>query len=205
MKLIKLLLIAVVFMVNVAIARPALADRPPVEQNSDYIAITKALSSLTQAQEADALPEGMTQADAQAQITRLQYQKYVMETGSDTICRNDTAQPIAIYGEKPKKSTATFDQVLYLLPAGEETDDDFVCSGVYLPSDVKVAGLPVNSAAAVKILDGTQLVLTEDPDTGAIGLNIPPANIFKAGDVNWEIPDLTQADLTNQFPTAPLD
>jgi hypothetical protein len=205
MKLIKLFLVAIVFIVNVAIARPALADPPPIDQNPDYVAITEELSNLTQARDTETPPEGMTLADVQRQINGLQYQKYIMETGKDTICRNDTTQTVAIYGERPKKSTATFDQVMYLLPPGEETDDDFACKGVYLPNDVKVAGLKVGSAAAIKILDGTQLVLTEDPDTGAIALNLPPAHVFKAGDVNWEIPDLTQAQLTTQFPTAPLD
>lgn len=205
MKLIKLLLIAIVFIVNVAIASPALADRPPIDQNPDYVSITEELSNLTQAQNTDTPPEGMTLEEVQQRINGLQYQKYIMETGKDTICRNDTTQTVAIYGERPKQSTATFDQVLYLLPSGAETDDDFACKGVYLPNDVKVAGLAVDSAAAIKVLDGTQLVLTEDPDTGAIAFNVPPANVFKAGDVNWEIPDLAQADLTTQFPAAPLD
>lgn len=48
-------------------------------------------------------------------------------------------------------------------------------------------------------------MMTENPDTGAIELNLPPAGVFVSGDVNWEIPDLTQADLATQFPMAPLD
>jgi len=205
MKFLKLLLIAIVLIVNLVIARPALADRPPIDQNPDYVAITETLSNLTQAQDTNTPPEGMTLAEVQERINGLQYQKYILETGTDTTCRNDTTQPIAVYGDKPKKSTATFDQVIYLLPAGEETDDDWTCKGVYLPNDVKVAGLSLDSAVAVKILNGTRLVLTENPDTGAIALNLPPANVFKSGDVNWEIPDLTQANLTTQFHNAPLD
>ncbi|MDX2216036.1 MAG: hypothetical protein SFY66_22415 [Oculatellaceae cyanobacterium bins.114] len=204
MKLIQLILIAIVFIVNLGVAHPALADRPPIDQNPDYVSITETLTNLTQAQNTNTPPEGLTMAEVQQQITNLQYQKYLMETGKDTICRNDTTQTVAIYGAKPQQSTATFDQVLFLLPAGEATDDDFACQGVYLPNDVKVAGVTLDSAAAIKILDGTQLVLTENPDTGAIALNLPPASVFKAGEVNWEIPDLAQADLTS-FPTAPLD
>jgi hypothetical protein len=205
MNLIKLLLVAIVFVVNVAIARPALADRPPLAQNPDYVSLTDALTKLTQALTTDPLPEGLTRSDIQQEINSLQYQKYIMETGKDTVCRNETTQPIAVYGDKPRKSTSTFDEVIYLLPAGEETDDDWSCKGVYLPNDVKVAGLTVDSAAAVKVLQGTQLVLTEDPDTGAIAFNLPPKTVLKAGDANWEIPDLTHAQLTTQFPAAPLD
>ncbi|HEY9645730.1 MAG TPA: hypothetical protein V6C88_05140, partial [Chroococcidiopsis sp.] len=109
------------------------------------------------------------------------------------------------YGDLPPQSTATFAQVLYLLPAGEATDDDWSCKGVYLPNDANVDGLTVNHAAALKILDGTQLVVTENPDTGAIAFNLPPAAVFSADEINWEIPDLTQAELNQQFPAAPLD
>lgn len=205
MKLFKILLVAIAFIVNMALVRPALADRPPIDQNPDYISITETLADLTQARDTNNLPDGISATELQDYINGLQYQKYIMETGKDTICRNETSQPVAVYGQKSKKSTSNFEQVIYLLPAGEETDDDWACKGVYLPNDVKVAGLDAGTAAAIQILDGTQLVLTENPDTGAIELNIPPAHIFQAGDVNWEIPDLAQADLTNQFPSAPLD
>jgi hypothetical protein len=205
MKRIKLLLVSLVFLFNMMLVKPALADRPPLDQNPDYTAITETLTNLTQAQETNTLPEGMTVEDAQRQITNLQYQKYIMETGGDTICRNETSQAIAVYGDKPAKSESTFDQVIYLLPAGAETDDDWACKGVYIPSDAKVAGLTLDSAAAVKILEGTQLVVTEDSDTGVINLNIPPANVFKAGDINWDIPDLTQSALTTPIPAAPVD
>lgn len=205
MKFVKLVLIAIAFLINVAVARPALANRLPLDQNPDYITINETLSTLTQAQDTQTPLEGLSLQDVQARIDGLRYQKYIMETGTDTICRNDTTQTIAVYGAKPKNSTATFDQVIYLLPAGEETDDDFTCTGVYLPKDATVTGLTLESAAAVKILDGTQLVLTEDPNTGAIAFNLPPASILKAGDANWEIPDLAQADLTTQFPAAPID
>ncbi|MBD1870551.1 hypothetical protein H6F95_25280 [Cyanobacteria bacterium FACHB-471] len=205
MKLFKLLLIGLMLFLNIAVAQPALADPPPLDQNPDYTQITETLVNLTQAQDTNTPPEGMTMEQVQQQIADLQYQKYIMETGEDTICRNDTAQAIAVYGDKSKTSTSTFDQIMYLLPAGAETDDDWACKGIYLPNDVKVAGLNVGSAAAIKVLQGTQLIATENPDTGAIELNLPATQVFKSGDLNWEIPDLTQADLTTQFPAAPLD
>ncbi|MBD1909891.1 MULTISPECIES: hypothetical protein [unclassified Leptolyngbya] len=204
MKVLKVLLIALLCFVNLLVVRPALADRPPLTENPDYVEITNALTNLLQAKETNTLPKGITLADADQKITTLQYQKYIMETGKDTICRNDTTQPVAVYGTPGKKSTSQFEQVLYLLPAGEETDDDWACSGLYVPNDAKVDGLDAGRAAAVKVLSGTQLVLNENPDTGVIELNVPPAGVFKAGDVNWEIPDLAQADLAT-IPAAPLD
>lgn len=205
MKLLKVVLIALIFCVNLLAVRPALADRPPLTENPDYITITDALTNLTEAKATQAPPEGMTLAEVDQKITTLEYQKYIMETGKDSICQNDTTQPVAVYGAPGKNSNAQFEQVLYLLPAGEETDDDWACSGVYLPSDANVTGLDLTSAAAVKVLSGTQLVLSENPNTGAIELNIPPASVFKPGDVNWEIPNLTQADLIAPIPSAPLD
>jgi hypothetical protein len=205
MKRFKLLLVGLMLLINMVIARPAFADPLPLDQNPDYTEITETLTNLTQAQETNTPPEGMTLEQVQQQIADLQYQRYIMETGEDTICRNDTAQAIAVYGDRPQKSDSTFDQVIYLLPAGAETDDDWACKGIYLPSDVKVAGLNPESAAAVKILQGTQLVVTEDPETGAIALNVPATKVFKSGEVNWEIPNLTQADLMTQFPAAPVD
>lgn len=205
MKRLKVLFIILCLLVNFTIARPVWADRPPLDQNPDYIAITESLTTLTQARDTDDLPANTTLAEVESQIRDLQYQKYILETGKDTTCQNNTTQPVAVYGQKPKRSTATYEQVLYVLPPGEETDDDWVCQGVYLPSDAQIAGLPLNSAAAVKILAGTRLVLSEDPETGVVAFNLPPASVFKSGDVNWEIPNLTQADLPTQLPVAPLD
>ncbi|MDI9638369.1 hypothetical protein QQ054_06285 [Oscillatoria amoena NRMC-F 0135] len=205
MKILKALALAIVLILNVCSVQPALADRPPIDKNPDYLTITQSLTELTKAQQDNTLPEGMTPAEVSQQINQLKYQKYIIETGEDTTCRNETTQKVAIYGEKPKKSASTFDSIIYLLSPGEETDDDWACQGVYLPNDAKVAGLTIDSASALKILPGTQIVLTENAETGEIEFNLPPANVVKAGEINWEIPDLTQADLNSQFPNAPVD
>lgn len=207
LKIVHLVLVCLVLLVNLCITRPAFADRPKLDQNVDYLEITESLDGLLQARNSETLPEGISSPEAlQQKITELQYQKYIVESGEGYgICQNNTSQTIAVYGPKAKKSTSTYDNELYLLPAGEETDEDWDCDGVYFPSDANFAGGNLGAAAAVKILDGTDLNITENPGTGAIELNLPPVQVFKAGDANWNIPDLTTADLTRQFPQAPTD
>jgi hypothetical protein len=206
MKLWKTILLGLLLCLNIAIAKPALADRPNFQDNPDYIEITDNLNKLLDAKEKKSFPEGITASDVNQKITQLQFEKYIMETGEETtVCRNETGKSLAVYGSKPKKIDSTYDNALYLLPDGQTTDDDWNCEGVYLPNDVKVAGLDLNSAAAVKVLNGTNLVVKANPDTGVYELNLPPAKVFKAGEANWDIPDLSQASLDIQYPKAPID
>ena len=189
---------------------PAFADAPKLDLNADYQKITQTLTDLLQARDTNQLPEGIRSAEQlQQTITGLQYQKYVVESGKGiTECRNTTSRPIAVYGptsKKLKSQTSQFDNTLYLLPSGEETDDSWNCEGLFLPSDVKAGGLDLGTASAVKFLSGTRLTISENPDTGAIEFNLPPTQVFKAGEVNWDIPDVAEADLSPTLPKAPLD
>jgi hypothetical protein len=206
MKLWKTIFLGLLLCFNFAIASPSLAGKAKLQNNPDYIEITDNLNQLFEAKANKSLPEGLTASQADQQITQLQLEKYIMETGeSTTECRNETGKSIAVYGSKTKKTDTNYDNALYLLPDGQTTDEDWNCEGVYLPNDVKVAGLDLNSAAAVKVLNGTKLVVKTNPDTGVYELNLPPAKIFKAGEANWDIPDLAQASLDVQYPKAPID
>lgn len=206
MKLWKTIFLSLLLWVNFAIANPAFADKPNLQDNPDYLEITDNLTKLLDSKANNSFPEGSTASQVEQKIVQLQLEKYIMETGaSNTECRNETGKTLAIYGSKNKKANSTFDNSLYLLPNGQTTDDDWNCEGIYLPNDVKVAGLDLNSAAAVKVLQGTKLTIKANPDTGVYELNLPPAKIFKAGEVNWEIPDLAQASLDVQYPKAPID
>ena len=73
-----------------------------------------------------------------------------------------------------------------------------------MPSDVKAAGLNVGTTSAAKFLSGTRLTISENLDTGAIEFNLPPTQVFKAGEANWDIPDVAEAALL-KLPKAPLD
>src|SRR5918912_326491 len=172
-KLVHLFLVCLVFLGNLCIAQPSFADRPKLDKNIDYLEITESLDGLLQAQNRETLPEGISSPEAlQQRIAELQYQKYIVESGEGYgICQNNTNRTIAVYGPKSKKSTSTYDNELYLLPSGEVTDEDWDCDGVYLPNDANIAGLNLGAAGAAKILDGTDLKITENSQTGAIEFN----------------------------------
>jgi antitoxin component of MazEF toxin-antitoxin module len=206
MKLWKTILLGLLLCLNFAIATPALADKPKFQDNPDYLEITDNLNQLFEAKANKSLPEGLTSSQVNQKIARLQLAKYIIENGEgSTECRNETGKSIAVYGSKTQKNDSNYDNVLYLLPDGQTTDEDWNCEGVYLPNDVKVAGLDLDSAVAVKVLNGTKLIVKANPDTGVYELNLPPVKVFKAGEANWDIPDLTQASLDVQYPKAPVD
>lgn len=186
MKLFQTVLVALVMLINLAIAQPSFANKPPVTSNPDYISVT----------------EELVKATDPTEIAKLQFEKYIIETGeSFSECRNLTGSPLVVYGKKSKFDQSTFDNALYTLPSGKTTNEDWNCQGIYLPTGLNNDGLPV----AVKLVTGTQLVATSNPETGLVELNIPAAKIFKTGEVNWAIPDSAEALAAIQLPQAPLD
>ena len=79
MKLLQTLLIALVVVFNLAIAQPSFADKPPVTDNPDYIAVTEALGKTIDP----------------AKIAKLEFEKYIIETGEGYAeCRNETGAPL---------------------------------------------------------------------------------------------------------------
>ena len=207
MKFLKLLLVALVFFVSLAIAPAAWAD-PNFTKGADYAEVTQALNELLQAQNSPD-QSGYSAQDFQQRLDQLQFQKYVLETAKEQAqCRNETGRTIAVYANKAKKSTAP---QLYYLGNGQITDDDWKCSGVYLPSGSQVALTP-NTAAeelpeaiAFKVVDGTQLIAKSNPDTGALEFNVAPAKLVAAGEPGWSIPNLTQTDIEATAPNAPIE
>jgi hypothetical protein len=207
MKLFQVALVLLVLFVNLLIVQPSWADRPNLDENKDYQELSAQLDSFLQAKIDNTLPEDISSADELNQkITQLQYQKYIVENSEGvSVCRNESGNALAVYGAKSKKSTSSFDDELYILPDGEETDDDWNCDGVFVPKDVKVTGLDLGGASAIKILNGTQITISSNPDTGALILNLPPAKVWQAEEINWDIPDIAQADLNRTLQQAPTD
>ena len=206
MKLFKIALVVLMFLINVlAIAQPSLADRI-AKKSLDYPQVTQALAALSKVK-ADPTQSQYTAEELQQKTADLQLQKYILETSEDWgTCRNETGKTLAIYAHKPKSAGTN---TLYYLGNGKTTDDDWDCDGVLLPNDAKVAGfnLTAGEPAALKILDGTQLVATTNPDTEEVELNTPLAltKILNVGEANWLIPNLAQADIDAQKPNAPID
>ena len=205
MKLVKIVLVALVLVLNLVVVQPSWADRK-FTQNPEYIEVTQALETALQEQQT----QGITPENVQ-NIANLQFQKYIMETGKNYgQCRNETGKTLVIYGKKPKKSPSTYDNALYFLPDGETTDDGWDCDGIYLPSDAKVAGLTTpeggsSSALAYKIVNGTRLIAKANPETSELQFNVPPAKLFKSGEANWLIPDSVQSLVDTGIAQAPID
>lgn len=205
MQFLKMALVAIVLLLNLIIAPPSWAGQDHTK-GADYAGVTQAINQLLQAQ---ATPDqaGYTPEQFQQQLAQLQAQKTVMETTTTRAqCHNATTGTLAVYANKPKKSPTQ----LYFLGAGTETDDDWDCDGFYLPAGAQVVLSPnaeVQTLAeplAVKFTDGTQSIARTNPVTGAVEFNVAPAKTFKAGETNWAVPTLSQADINAQAPTPQL-
>jgi len=180
MQILKIAFVALVFIVNLMIAQPSWAGKD-FTKGADYVEVTQALNQLLAAKDT---PEqaGYTPEKFQQRLAQLQFQKNVIETATKRAqCRNETGRTLAVYANKPKKSPTQ----LYYLAAGQITDDDWDCDGIYLPAGTQVVLSPntpaqeLTEAIAVKFVDGTQSVARTNLATGAIELNVEPAKVFK--------------------------
>lgn len=216
MKIWKSLLIVLMIVVNFAFAQPSFADRPKFSKNPDYIEVTKALNELTQTKDAQTQVEGLTPEEIQKRTEELTLQKYALETGINWgQCDNQTGNTIAVYGKRPNNEDdedAVYENNLYFLANGQSTKNNWDCDGIYLPNDIKVAnftsspngqGQELTGAAALKILDGTQLVIKTNPDNAAIELNVPTVKVVNSKEANWFIPDISQDIINTRVPNAP--
>lgn len=98
-------------------------------------------------------------------------------------------------------SKSSYDNQLYFLGNGQTTPDEWDCQGIYLPSDFKVAGLDNTGATAVKITDGTQLVVKKNSETSEWEFNIPSAKVVNSDKMNWFIPNVSQAFVDSRIPS----
>jgi hypothetical protein len=205
----KYLVIIAILLLNLAFARPSLADRPKFTKNPDYIEVTKTLKDLSATTEKT--PE-ITQ-----KIADLEFLKYTIESGVALgQCTNNTGKLLAVYGRDPDDDDddykSAYDNELYFLADGQTTDSEWDCDGFYIPNDVKAVALnpsgkaqELTGGSAVKILDGTQLVVKTNADTGNLEFNAPLSKVFQAGEVNWYIPKVAQATIDTRVPNAPIE
>ena len=205
MQFLKIVLVALVFILNMMIAQPSWASKD-FTKGADYAEVTQELNQLLTVQNT---PDqaGYTPEQLQQRLAQLQSQKYTMETARKRAqCRNETGRTLAVYANKPKK----YPTQLYFLAAGQITDDDWDCDGIYLPAGTQVVLAPgtqpqeLTEAIAVKFVDGTQSIARTNFTTGAIELNVQPAKVFKTGESNWLLPTLSQADIDRQIPSPQL-
>lgn len=217
MKIWKYLLIVLIVVANLAFAQPSFADRPKFTKSPDYIEVTKALKELSQTKNTQTKVEGLTAEEIQKRIDELTLQKYALETGNTWgQCRNETGKTLGVYGKNTKADDddekSPYDNDFYFLAPGQTTQNQWDCDGIYIPNDVKVAnftstpkgqGQELTGPSAIKILDGTQLVIKTNPDTAAIELNVPTVKVITSKEANWFIPDISQAIIDTRVPNAP--
>jgi hypothetical protein len=200
--LIKITFVCLLLLANLILAQPSWAGKK-ISDDPDYVEVTKLLESALQ----DKQTQGSTPELEQA-IANLEFQKYILENSEESvgICRNETDKTLLVYGQKPKKSSSTYDNQLYLLPSGAETDDDWNCQGIYIPGKAATEGQEATPAQAFKIVHGTRLVATTNPETGETQFNLPPLKLIQPGDKdNWFIPENLQAALDAGLTTATID
>ncbi|MDZ7958753.1 MAG: hypothetical protein RMY34_12880 [Aulosira sp. DedQUE10] len=206
----KSLLVVLMILLNFAFAQPSFADRPKISKNPDYVEVTKAIQALSKAKNAQTLNESVTPEEIQQKIDELNFQKYALETGINWgQCSNETGKTIAVYGKDPNQEEdddALYDNGLYFLADGQSTRNEWDCDGFYLPNDAKIANLSndaLTGPVAVKIPDGSHLVIKSNADTAAIEVNIPNAKVAQAKEVKWFIPNVSQAFVDTRVPNVP--
>jgi hypothetical protein len=201
--LVALVLLVNLLLVNAMIAQPVWADPPKLTATPEYTEVTEAIDHLLQAKatpdQSELRPEEIEQ-----QLGELKLQKYILESATDWAqCRNATGKTLAVYAHKGKSAAPA----LYYLGDGQTTDDDWNCDGIYLPTGTKVAGLPITPLTeplALKVTSGAHFVAKANP-TGDLEFNLNPAKMFKAGEGNLSIPDLTQSAIESTKPNASVE
>lgn len=208
MKFLKSLLVVLILLLNFVFAQPSLADRPNFRKNPDYTEITKTIQQLSTAPEQT--PE------LSQQIANLEFLKYTIESGTvGGQCTNNTGKILAVYGRDPDADDddyqSAYDSELYFLADGQTTDSEWDCDGFYLPSDGKaiaqsVSGQPqdLTGPTAVKILDGTQLIVKTNPNNNNLEFDAPLSKVVEVGKINWYIPKVAQATIDSRVPNAPI-
>ncbi|MCC5637649.1 hypothetical protein LC593_17750 [Nostoc sp. CHAB 5844] len=205
MKLFRIALVALVLLVNLVVAPPSWAGKPNLTQGTDYTQVTQGIDNLLKLKETPGDSQ-YTPEEIEHKLGDLKLQKYILETAQNWAqCRNETGKTLAVYAHKPKKLAQG--NTLYFLRNGQVTDDDWDCDGVYLPIGTKLPGDTEGLTAplAIKVVDGTQLIAKTNPETGVVKFNVTPSNVFKVGDIDWLIPNLTQADIDARVPDAPIE
>lgn len=204
MKRFKVILIALVMLVQMAIAPAVLADPPKLTTTPEYTEVTTAIADLLKAKDSSDTSD-LSPVEIEQKLGVLNLQKYILENASSwSRCRNETGKTIAVYAHKAKKTPLP--STLFYLATGETTDDDWNCDGIYLPTGAKLAGqAELTEPSALQFVSGTQLVAKTNA-AGEIELNLPPAKtLTAASQTALPIPNLTLASIESTTPNAPID
>lgn len=215
MKNFKYILIVALVLANLIFAQPSFADAPSFTKHPDYIALTKEINNLQTLKETHAAVEGFTTEEIDNKLNELEFQKYAFESGINWAqCSNQTGKTLAVYGPEPNLDEDEYSSgaSLYFLADGKTTKDKWDCKGVLLPSDIKAVALTpggqnqdLNGGVIINVPVGTKLVLKTNADTGAIEFNQAGTKVFKPGEINWFIPNVSQAIVDARVTNAPTN
>jgi hypothetical protein len=217
MKAFKYVLIGLIVVANLLFAQPSFADPPKFTKNPEYKALIKEINQLRALKDSQLQPvEGYTPEQIENKLNELEFLKYGYESGVNWgQCQNTTGKTLGVYGPPPKNvddDDFPYDAGLYFLADGQTTQNQWDCKGIYIPTDV-TAFAPTSdgqnqelaSGTVVSVPKGTQVVISSNPDTGAIKLNIPVAQNSESDQGNWFIPKVSQAFLDTRARTAPTN
>ncbi len=213
MKYLKVLLVALVFVFNIVFMQSSWADLPPFQENPDYIEITQTLTELQKQQDIEIKNQGSVSEETQNKIAQLEFQKYTLESGINWgQCTNKTGQTLAVYGSQQKDDDDDYEvpSRLYFLADGQTTKKKWDCDGFYLPSGLTANNvnplaetLTLEGPVAIKIIDGTELILSSNSETKKIEFDAPSAKVFQTHESDWFIPNVSQAIIDSRVTNAP--
>lgn len=108
---------------------------------------------------------------------------------------NNSPYKLGVYGPKSPQDISTFDNTLYVMGGYLLTPENWDCDGAFIPNDVSVTvnGATYRGPLAVKIPDYDKLYVSgtyhERVANGTF------ATVLRDGEVNWLIPNASQADV----------
>lgn len=215
MKILKSLFILSILFLNILWIKPSLAE-PNYTKNPDYIQLTQKINFLNTEKAVQEKREGGDPASVQKQIDELTFQKYALESGINWgQCTNQTGNVIGIYGldvdDKDEELESNYGNQLYFLETGKTTRRNWDCDGIYLPAEATANLLNTDGTVqeivgpiALKIGDGTQFSIKSNPETGVLEIDAPNAQLYKSGEINWFIPNVSQVAIDTRIPNAPI-
>lgn len=215
MKFLKSLLILSILFLNLLWIKPSFAE-PNYTKNPDYVQLNQTINLLTAEKAVQEKQGEGDPASVQQQIDELMFQKYALESGINWgQCTNQTGKVIGIYGldtdDKDEELESNYANQLYFLADGQTTRRNWDCDGIYLPTDATANLFNTDGTVqeivgpiALKIWDGTQFVIKSNPVTGIVEIKDPNTQVYKSGEINWFIPNVSQVSIDTRIPNAPV-